>query len=276
MLVLANGMQRSGSTAQYNVLRLLIERTETGAAHGVISPKRASSGDLGTSQLRAWAEDRDIHLAKTHIAYPHLPMMLDEGRTKVAYIYRDLRDAAVSRQVAFGDRGQWLFTALDRTVQHYWTLRELRDQHPDAFLWQTYHQVVQDLSGAVREAAEFLEVSPGEAVLDEITEACSLEASKRQCDHLRQQLNATVKAIRDKDPKQAAEFLRLLGRGADPGVIEVADKQSFMSYNHVSHNEGAIGVWRTRLDEKTLHELQERYGDWFADARADGGVESEA
>ena len=85
------GMRRSASTVQYNIVKDIVEHNGGYAAGWMIEP----------SFKRVWANvenDENISLAtvKTHIFWDSAKTLFKSGDAKAIYIYRDLRDVAVS------------------------------------------------------------------------------------------------------------------------------------------------------------------------------------
>ncbi len=259
-------MPRAGSTLQYNMIRALLKRSDTGDAEGLISPEPGGERFVGIEQLVEWANDIPYHLVKIHKIHPHLTALLDDDRTTVCYIFRDLRDVAVSRMMVWGDKGDALLAGLDEAVRRYWALRQLRDEHPSQFLWQRYRDVVDDLLGATRQAAACFNIELAAAVLGEIAAECSVESVKPRVDQHRAELQSFVQTLKERDPKLAGKLVHRLGRGADPPASSFLDDQSLLTYAHISPYKGAVGTWRDHLDEDMSQTILERYRDWFEDA----------
>ena len=155
---------------------------------------------------------------------------------------------------------------MDRAVAAYWQLRELREAYPDRFLWQTYSDVLADLPSAVREAATFLAPDVSEAVVDDIAAELSLESAKARQELERAHIQTKLRALRQRDPRLAARFVHALRRGRGGSLLAIQDGDTLMHYNHISPYGGAVGAWRTRLNEPIRVEIERRYGDWYDDA----------
>ena len=216
--------------------------------------------------LQEWAMDERWHLVKTHEVLTLVPTLLEGGRTKVAYIFRDLRDVAVSRKVAWGDKNERLYAGIDQSLERYWQLKGYRESYPSQVLWWRYRDVYEDLASGVREAAAFLGMGLPDRKLDEIASACTVERIKPLVDRGKAQLQDVVQKLRQQDPKLAANYLRMLGRGGERAEFVFRDDRTLLAYNQVSHNMGANDVWRTNLDAEMALAIRERYSDWYADA----------
>ena len=155
-MVMCNGMGRGGSTLQYNLVRSLLDATVGCVTHGYIAQSEGHNHFVPLDELFGWATACEHHVVKIHNVHPDLRSLVQEGRTSVCYIYRDLRDVAVSRQVAFGEKGEILLAALRESEGQYYELRDLRAEFSDHFLWHRYEDTTHDLVGAVDDAAKLL------------------------------------------------------------------------------------------------------------------------
>jgi hypothetical protein len=93
-------MPRSGSTLQFNVIRMLLAVYDMGGPElsGLERPAGAKSWP---DALVDWARDDRYHLVKTHSVHPSTRDLLAEGNIRVFYIFRDLRDVGVSMRIAW-------------------------------------------------------------------------------------------------------------------------------------------------------------------------------
>ena len=245
MLIVANGMPRSGSTLQYNALRMIVEQTGTGVAEGYAAPDETRTNYVSSERLVEWAADETLHLIKSHSVHPNLLSLSSAGRTKACYIFRDLRDVAVSRRVAWGDAGDVLFEGLDRSVGWYWEMRAIQAAHPDAVLWQDYAEVIGDLPESVGALARFLEVPLPANVVDEIVSSCTVEAVKPQVEARKRDLQELIQSLRKRDPRLAGQLVQQLGRGRDRAEMVFRDAHTLVSYNQISPFKGAVGICLT-------------------------------
>ncbi len=263
MLVICNGMGRGGSTLQYNLVRALITVTDRGTAHGYIVDREGHSQFMSFEQLREWADAPEIHLVKMHAAHVQLEEFLLAGSTRVCYIYRDVRDVALSRRTAFGERGAKLVRGLQRNHDTYYVLRDVRDKFASCFVWQRYEEVTVDLARAAGELANLVGLEMSQSQMDVVVDACSLDTTKGMCDELRAGLEDAVSKMREKSPRLAAQYLQQIGRGQGPGGIVLLDGSSLLLYNHIGAHGGASGVWKERLDDATLEMVMANHGEWL-------------
>ena len=200
-----------------------------------------------------------------HQMHPLLPRLVADGRTRVLYIHRDVRDVAVSFKRAFGMRGEALTTRIDRDLNAYGSLAKLRQEAPEKFLWQRYDALMSDAASALDEIMDFLGIRVDQDTVTEILDACSTEATKVLCDALTDLLKHRVAAVREQHPQLAARYVKEIGRGSQHGTLMFQLDNPLIMYNHISRDQGASGVWRSALTAEEAELLTERYGAWLAD-----------
>ena len=232
MLVLCNGMPRSGSTLQYNVVAGLVDAAGAGTAGGGIEDTGGTAEDL-----RTVAATDTMLVYKTHDVLPHVVPWLERGESGVfvCYIFRDLRDVAVSVREKHGPNDAEMFGLLDRAVAAYDTLVPLRES--PHVLWQRYEDVIADPRTATLEAADLL--------------------------------GLTRRAVEHSIAQAAPSEVRQIRRGMRDGSFSAADPDTHIHWNHVSRFGGASGVWRRELPKPLLATITDRYADWFASAGYD-------
>ena len=266
MLVLCNGMPRSGSTLQYNVVRCLAEAAGRGEGHGFNSIHAGHEAAPGEAALHAWSQDGDLHVVKMHEVVPRLADLLTDGSVRVCYIYRDLRDVAAFAKRALGHRGDDLLRVIADAVSHFQQLSDLRVAHPDAVVWQRHEDVYGDLRGAIREAAGFLGVPGDTETVEGVYDRCSLDAAAAITDSLHDRLTDYVARVRERDPKVAAEFLRELRRSGGTETRIWRDPDWLLHYNHISRDKGAPGAWVKSLSPDEADAIHTAFGGWLSDA----------
>lgn len=132
-IVYCDGMPRSGSTLLFNIMR-----------HVLLSDPdcRLSSGWVRQARHLPRAP---IYLVKTHGLYP-----IDAWRAwRIAYSYRDPRDALVSAQRKFGDVPS--ISTLRKWVQDFAFAKK------NANLMIRYETLIEDVPGTVTRIADLLE-----------------------------------------------------------------------------------------------------------------------
>jgi hypothetical protein len=129
-------MARGGSTLLYNVARTLVECAAAGSGHGFVTSAETHGCYCSPEQLAVWAASDAWHVVKTHEVLRGCADYIKGDRTRVLYIYWDLRDVAVSMKRAFYIDGEKLLSTMGKAVRFYGMLSELRDANPEAVLWQ--------------------------------------------------------------------------------------------------------------------------------------------
>jgi hypothetical protein len=267
MLVICNGMGRSGSTLQYNWARELVETAGVGVSHGFVAGDPEHSQGVPHEEIIGWAQDSAYHVMKIHTVHPVLPALLEDANGRVCYIYRDLRDVAVSMISTWGWRREKLASALEFEVNNYRELDSLRTRADRLFLWQRYEEVMVDPFGAVRQIAEFLDLSVDDEELSAVVDACSIEVARRIGAVQRHMVRTAIQQRRDADgASQAALSLEVLGRGQRDASMIMRDPRTELMYNHISRHEGQSDVWKRALPQAELDALMGQYKWWLEDA----------
>ena len=156
MLVLCSGMQRSGSTLQYELVKKILISCEK----SFIEYGYAQSGDekkvLGFLQTKA----ADFHLVKTHDF-----LDINEVSKVVIYSWRDIRDVAASIKNKFGKKEKILLTTLDQCVREHYKISAMAD------IVQVYSSLVSDTPRCLSELAESLGMNPNDINLSYIIDS---------------------------------------------------------------------------------------------------------
>ena len=177
----------------------------------------------------------------------------------------DLRDVALSRRTAFGERGERLLDTIAHHVAWHDELSKVRDAYPTAVAWQRYERVVTGLPNAVHEIAAVLGLAPDEDTVRAVAAESGMTASQRAVDKNRQAVKDTLDALRAEDPRLAGDFLRLIGRGGEQNQL-AQHGADLLHRNHISHHRGT-SAWRDHLDDATRSAVESRLGTWLRDAR---------
>lgn len=255
-LLVCNGMNRSGSTLQYNMARLLLERRGMGVGEGAVN-----AAELARSpQYAAWLAAPQWHIVKTHQLLPDAPRELTAGRMAVCYIYRDLREVAGSYKRVWGVAGEPLLRELDEAVQTYEAVQQL----PGRVLQQRYETATADLPQAVREMAAWLGLAVTAEEVAEVAAACSAETMQ----HVQQRLARRLHGRRlvNRLLRPVRRLLRKLGlqragRGTPGAVVrkQAMDEQTLLHPEHV----GAPGASIARLTPAEFDLITARYRFWL-------------
>lgn len=217
MVVLCDGMVRSGSTWSFNVaLRLLRSSNLEGKTFGLYSTNPAV--------IEAAVKPRRSHLViKSHALEPFAQGLCETGAIKAIYTWRDPYDVIVSSLRMFG-----------HSVEHW--LGSLRiglricafHQANQSACIVFYDRIVNDPVGAIEGIASHLEISITQEHIQEIAQDLSFER------------------VRD--------FCQTVDRFAPPRLVRsdgyVFDRETLIHMNHVRN--GGIGYGVNALGEKDL------------------------
>lgn len=262
MVALCNGVVRSGSTLQYNIARLVVEKLDLGCGRarlqelveqGVVP--RPEGPDLASTRLPASSRIYVFHAHYLSLPFPnldHAAELGNGGQLKVLFVHRDLRDVLASMKRTWKMKWSECAAMLDRTRDNYAFVR--RHQDEEWLLVQAYETLTADLPAAVGEIASTLGVSLAEETRVEIAHECSIGRAETVTRDVRRQM------VQNRDD--------LLDRGlareqmADQGRV-FQDRDTLLLHNHISPARGASGVWREQLAAHEVQQLMERYGSWM-------------
>lgn len=265
-LILCNGMNRSGSTLQYNLARMLVETTGAGSGESFLSQEEL---DGHKAQLEAWAADGRLHILKTHDLSPTARQLWENGSLRVLYIHRDIRDVAASMKRIWDYQGETLIPHLDQAIETYHAVRRMEK----GVLRQRYEDVMADHQAAVLEIAEFLDIAISAEQAAQIADECS--ASKmRKVQEQHKKVVEEEKARR----KKLSFFRRVLRKlGIKKGAAARKNRQfepvTGLHGNHIGENEGGTGAWQSILSSEEKQLITGRYGAWLQEEgylQADG------
>ena len=239
MLAVCCGMIRSGSTLQYNLVKNVLEVSKQGQGEGFFSRKKLASMD---ETLSSWDQDTKWHVIKTHEPPPDWENDAGRRHYRYFYIYRDLRDVAVSAKNKFGWEDEELLSALDRAIGVFNHMHSF-----DNVLWQKYEDVINTSSAAVNEIGSSFGLSLSSEVVNSIADQCSLERTEKIIANLKNSLIFKIA----KSLKLAKFFFKQY------------DSSTLLHGDHISSNRGAPGTWKTNLSADEIDKIQEIHKDWF-------------
>lgn len=256
MLVLCNGMNRSGSTLQYNLVRGLVEKSGTGQGEGFLLPEQFGEA---APRLEDWARDSQWHLVKTHQLPPQTMAMVSAGTIRICYIYRDIREVAASYKRLWQTPTDKLYTELDQAITNYYAIHALP---PHACICQRYERVTTDLLAATHELALFLGISPSEKEIFQIAKACSADEMQKATERLTQKLRFQSMLNR-----LLRRGLRLVGGQAawrswqrkKVGQKRQIDPQTLLHPHHLSQ----VNEPESTLTPIELTTITQRYRTWL-------------
>ena len=257
MLISCNGMIRSGSTLQYNLVKGIVEHAALGVGQGFLPQHDLP---LLEKQIFDWASHDDLHVVKTHVMLPYTENMLSKGDIKVCYIYRDIRDVAVSVKLKFKRADKELLEILDNAISLYYKILSL-----DNVVVQKYEDVSSDLLGAASLLASQLGLNVSHTDLVEISQDCSISSAKKKLETIKShsQFRAAIvsflrKAGLAKIVKKLLPHFPFLS-----SFSQAYDRSTLLHPSHISKNSGASGLWRTQLSTDEAEMLTKRYERWL-------------
>ena len=240
MLVICNGMMRSGSTIQYNLARTLVARLDRGAGEGYLAEDEFSALE---ARLDGWANDEVLHVVKMHAIHPRAAEMSAGGRARICYVYRDIRDVAASAKRIWGYRGPKLLQSLEKAIESYDQLSAIPN-----VLFQRYEELVGDLPRAAVELAQFLGLEAPRNVVGSVADECSIEHAKA--------ISGGMKSASSPLWKRLAQRLRLT-------QAKVYHPDTLLHPDHISNTNGSSGIWRQLLDREEREAIAGRYTEWL-------------
>lgn len=162
----------------------------------VTPPSPPGETSMVPQSLEELSEYRSPRIIGTHLPFRMLPRLVQQGKAKVIYVYRDPRDMAVSgyHMLKAVNSHQPLFkwsVLLERYMEgkvpfgswweHFYSCQQNR--HRPNVLVLYYEEMKQDPREAVRKIAGFLSKTLSEADIDAIVKSCSIEEAKKAKPH---------------------------------------------------------------------------------------------
>jgi len=236
MLIICNGMVRSGSTLQYNLARNIVEKLNLGIGKGFFSNNKI----LRNKKFSKWLDDDQYYIIKMHAVLENYKQY---GQNVIfLYIYRDIRDVAGSLKLKYGREGNELIHSLSQAVEIFEEMKKI-----PRVLWQRYEDVIIDLPQAASQIAEFLDLKVSEELLRGVAEECSLEKHAHVMHHMQQSLSQKLKCF----------FIKKILR------MHFYDTQTLLHPDHISRNVGLPGSWQRELSHQEIDKVTNQFGFWL-------------
>ena len=247
-------MIRAGSTLQYNIVRTLIEKLRLGDAHGYYDNEIYKFPE---SLFIEWLNDESLHVIKMHDLHSKTFNNKNNPRLKICYIYRDIRDVAVSIKNKWGSEEENLLAMLDKAVNIYYDIKKFPD-----VLWQKYEDMKGNLPQAVKEIATFLDINIEEEVINTVARDCSLENMEKISKSMKlifiEKLLIFMRLLMPQKLRSLLSKSTVLRR-----KVAVYDKRTLIHPGHISENAGTIGVWQSALNKHEIYTITKRYKTWL-------------
>lgn len=256
MLIICNGMIRSGSTLQYNLVCEVVGLTHETVREGFYSE---DDFERNADRFNEWVNDDKYHVVKMHEV---IEGDFDKNKVKYIYIFRDIRDVAVSVRRAFGFENKRLIRELDNAVNIFEKLNS--PEYYGRICLQKYEAVAFESESAALEIMEFLGLN---ADSDQIKEACD------RVSNMRFRHNPSVLVKIKKLAWRICVFLRLASLfkllGGSKNTVSIVrsflyphDNVSLLHEKHISEALGA-SMWRSELTPEEVELFVERYKNYL-------------
>ncbi len=252
MLVICNGMIRSGSTLQYNIVKSILEETGNTQGHGYFE---AEEQRAELSNLIAYSESNSWHYFKTHEIDEEVRLSIENNRLFVIYIDRNLYDVGASAKFKWNLKDDELVESVVRAVDE-----RNRLQGFSQVLRQKYESVTSDSSHCCIEIADFLGLNISADRIVEIAENSRCTASPKNQNHassfrslvfgLANVLQLGFLARRCGIPNRFIKGIK--------NTIAPWDTESLYHPRHQSPWQGESGAWRDILSTSEVEKI-ERY-----------------
>ncbi len=171
MWVFCCGMQRSGSTLQYQIAAHLVEERHLGQRVGWCKPE-----DFGGLRSEH-AGEAGWKVFKTHVCTAEMVSVFDEGDAAGIYVYRDLRDVFVSaiKKYRTTFRALWSSGYLEVLLMNHegWT------RLPN-MLVSRYERMIVDLPEEVHRIATHMQIETNRRQCEQVAVQYTLEQQVRR------------------------------------------------------------------------------------------------
>ncbi len=261
MLIICNGMQRSGSTLQYNWVVALAEMKNVGINEGFFTVTDFLNK---LENIQTWVNDEVFHIIKAHDFLPICKLNYQNDKIKIIYIYRDLRDVALSLKIKYAASDKNILQTIDRMVEIYDKIKK----HPYSLI-QCYEEVIENKAKAISEIIKFLNMELNYEAIQKVLKGTDIQEIQKKIKRMpiRYKIGQTINNLFKRLPYALKRLPRRIGfvaffrRHVVPYNITHKDSQFHM--NHISKNKGKPGQWRIQLDQNLIQFLNTRYKSWF-------------
>ncbi len=255
MLVVCNGMLRSGSTLQYNFVRMLLELKSS-----AVDARHAEPATIDDDLLASWCASKAMTVIKMHSIDPRVVALLMDNKATICYVYRDLRHVAASIRRKWNPPWPEILASLDGAVASFDELTNM-----PGVLVQRYESLITNEVEAVQQIAEHLglDVTPEE--FDEIVAMCSPAAFRELATDFtaRQKFFHSINAAGRRLPLPVRLALRRAGVisvGRKLGISQfVYDQRTLLHPDHITSDPSMADDKFRDLSDTEITELNTRY-----------------
>lgn len=225
-------MSRSGSTVQYQIVCEIIESLGLGMTIGWVPvPNKELLDNLENAAFR---KDKFL-VIKSHDFSPHIKTLVEAGKVKVVYVYRDLRDVTVSLANKFTKSIDNAISGLSHQLNNYYLWTNM-----DQIRVSRYENMVDDLYSEVLEIANYLDIEVNNDLARNISNKLEINQQKQRIKKL------------DDDPHVIKSF------GDD-----LYDPVTQLHNNHIIS--GNWGQWKKCLSKEQIEFIESWAFSWFVD-----------
>lgn len=230
MWILCGGLKRSGSTLQFQIVSEIVERT--GKGYRTPHPMGKDFSEIKQN----FEEDGKMKTFKTHDCSDAIRSEVEKNGAKVVFIYRDIRDVAVSMMNKF----DWTFIELTNKnfFQEYIDACKNWEALPGIYS-SKYEDVFYNMKAEIEKIAQYLEIDLKDSIAEEIAADLSISNQKK-------------KMVL---PKLKAFFF---GRKS-------WDPKSQLHWNHI--NSGKEGQWKKALNTIEIEKLNNICKEWLIEKK---------
>ncbi len=240
MLIICNGMMRSGSTLQYNLVRSLVANLGLGTGEGYFGPEEFPALE---ERLDAWAGDRAMRVVKMHAVHPAAHRLAASGLARTCYTYRDIRDVAASAKRIWSHESSALLQLVEDAIDSYHEVIAMPN-----VLSQKYEDLVSNPAGALDEIQQLVGVEGSANVSESVLEECSLE---------------NAQAIAGDLPRKAGFGISRIARRLTRAPNVTYHPETLLHPNHISNAQGRSGIWRQALTPEESQAIHQRHAGWL-------------
>jgi tetratricopeptide (TPR) repeat protein len=234
MLIICGGMSRSGSTVQYQIVCEIIESLGLGMTIGWVDvPNKALLDNLENAAFR---KDKFL-VIKSHNFSTPIKTLVETGKVKVVYVYRDLRDVTVSLANKFAKSADNAISIwLSNELNNYYLWMDIGDK----IVVSKYENMVNDLYGEVIKIANYLQVAVSSDLAKNISNKLKIGQQKQKTEEFNY------------------DIYGLKGSGDD-----LYDPVSQLHNNHIIS--GKWGQWKKSLSKEQIEFIESWAFSWFVD-----------
>lgn len=231
MWIFACGMQRSGSTLQFQIAAKLVEDAGLGQRVEWVKPERFPEIREKYQNISGWK------VFKNHIYTPDMAAEFHRGNAMGIYVYRDPRDIFVStiRKYSTTFNNLWQSKFLDQLLKDYYLWTALPN-----IMVSKYEDMVMDMPAEVLRIADHLSITLQPESHQKIAAEFTLGKQLERVDQARKR-GILKSGYLD------AEF----------------DPHSMLHTNHI--HKGQVGGWEFELSPGQIALIEDKSAFWMVD-----------